>query len=1035
MPQFPIPGTPESVTVTGATDADVLQAIANNTAFPERANGQLPLGSIALDTTSGNTLTIPAGPSASVSFSFSSSLKTGAGVFDKPTDAMASLGLQATPKVDLTLPGDNTSRYLTFMVGYQASGSVSGTQPIGALGSVTFGAQASGDGVFAVLHRFPGATGADTVLADTFSSWHLPRLVTQLGDLKPGTWIVFQADGSIGIQLGAQLGYDFNFVRQFNLLGVARSLGAKIDADLKASFGFSASGQYLVVLGRETDGPVFRLRLFKQSDKEFDFGLNLNVGITGQANLPSFNELIQAVCGVHGLQVLNDLQLIQQWTDPTKDLGDTVARLLNKTGLDLLTRATCIDAGTEFDKARQIVLNALQQWDALPDRASAALWKILGNAAPAETADFKTFLTALANPDPQARAQALAQALSQTVFGDSAKGQWLEAIADQGLLALSNNLGQVQGLASKTLNILNGGVIKNIQDFINQRLDLGQIQTAIQQNNFAAVDEWLIKRLSDFLDQEIADIPALKQIQTAIHTILTKAPDYYAKAIQALNNKYSLNFAATYQRNTSDTALLDVNFDMTVPAAADLLHQVLANAQLDKLLVSDVAGVTLNQASLSHEIKCNTDVQFNLPFFDSNVQHITDSVVNLTAEHDSGRVLLSYQLDASNTVRSQSRYQSQLSIMGKLEVVNGVLQPAALTDNSIAYQSLQVKSDVKRGELEARTTPFINSMLANVLPDGPAQHTFFAALDQTISAATGNGNNDFGDVAWNFQVSLPGSVLAAWFQPMDDSLATHLSMMMSRSLQAKLRALVPFYFFQDLNNLNPNSAAAAALLVWSAMPVSTSVNFDNGNLTFNTDKAVFWNWPDVNLRQAFAVDRHTGSALVPMLRAARARWLDAGNNNIADSFTDDQAPRFLQAAIKLGNGSGDEFLSSLLFTESQMVTGAAVALRDVRAALPQLATAPTKAIKLLSKFGADLSTTFDNRLSVYSTAEAVRTLNSMLLTEASNALSGQVATPTAMMNLIVLTANHTFKLTDYLGGSLPPKDQVAVAQTLTNLGA
>jgi hypothetical protein len=412
-------------------------------------------------------------------------------------------------------------------------------------------------------------------------------------------------------------------------------------------------------------------------------------------------------------------------------------------------------------------------------------------------------------------------------------------------------------------------------------------------------------------------------------------------------------------------------------------------------------------------------------------------VANLTAEHDSGRVLLSYQLDASDTVKSESRYQSQLSVMGKLEVVNGVLQPVAMADTSIAYQSLQVKSDMMLGELEARATPFIDSMLADVLPQGPAQDRFFMALDQTVSAAIGNTNNDFGDVALNFQVDLPGSVLAAWFQAMTPSSAKNATMTMSRALQAKFRALVPFYFFQDLNNLKPTSAAAA-LLAWSAMPISTSIDVDilDGHLTFNTNKDVFWNWPDFDLRHKVATDPHTTNALLPMLRAAHARWLDAGNPDMAGSFTDDQASKFQQAAIKQGNGKGDQFLFSLLLTESQMVRGAAAALNDVQAALPELATAPTKAIKLLSKFGADLSSTFDKQLSVYSTTEAVRTLNSMLLVEASGALgsSGVGINPTAMLNLVVLTKGHSFQLNDYLSGILPPKDQVAVAQTLTNLG-
>jgi hypothetical protein len=187
------------------------------------------------------------------------------------------------------------------LVGYQASGSLSGSHPIGALGTVTFGAQGKGDGLFAVLHRFPQATGATTALGDTISSWRLPRQVVRIDDLKPDTWIITQADGSIAIQIAAQLGYDLNFVRQANLLGMTRSLSVKIDTGIKASFGFNASGKYLMVIGRETDAPVIRLRLFKQSDQGFNFGLNLNVGVTGQNQLPAtIDDFVKAVFGVHG---------------------------------------------------------------------------------------------------------------------------------------------------------------------------------------------------------------------------------------------------------------------------------------------------------------------------------------------------------------------------------------------------------------------------------------------------------------------------------------------------------------------------------------------------------------------------------------------------------------------------------------------------------------------------------------------------------------------------------------------------------------
>jgi hypothetical protein len=1023
------PGSAPQVAVSLTTDADVLQAIVDNSAFPARPDGKIELGSVMLEASGGNQVRFNAGQ-GTVGFDFSASFKTGVGVYDQPADAIGSLQLDAPPNLDLTIPNAAGSRYLLMLWGYNASGSFSGSHPVGALGTVSFGAQASGDAVYAVLHRIAAGTGAATALGDTVSSWRLPRHVAAADDLKPGTWIVAQADGSIALQLAAQLGYDINFVREAHLLGITRELGAKIDAGVKVSFGFNASGRYLVVLGRETDAPVVRLRLHKQADQGFNFGLNLTVGVTGKADLPgNIDDFVKSVFGVHGLQVVKDLHLIEQWTDPTKDLGQTAARLLNDEGLQLLTRATGIDARAEFNKARQIVLDAFQKWDALPDRASAALWRILGQASTAAVKDFQTFLTALADPNPDTRRAALVQAIGQATFGDTPQGQFLESIADQGLLALATQLDRVQPIAAQTLNILSGGVIKNIQDFINEKLDLNKVRTVVTQNDFDTLDGWLVKRLGDFLDKDL-DLAALKEVQAAISLVIQKASDFYAKAVEALNNRYSLDFAASYQRNTTNAALLDVNFDLSQQEARALLQEVVANSHLDNLLVKTVPGVILNAASLTHEIKRNTDVQVHLPYFDSEVQHVNDSLATLTVDHDSGRVL-AYQLGATDTITSKNRYMSQLSLLGKLQVVNGQLQMAPATDQAVAYQSLQVKSGTTLAELEFQTRDFLQTMLGNVFTDGSSLDRFYLALDQTVSNMTGNQNNDFGDVALNLQVSLPAAVLASWFQPRNVSAVKSSSMQMSRALQAKLKALIPSFYFQNLDNLQPNPTAAA-LLVWAAMPVSTSISFQNGEIQqFNADTDVFWDFPDVSLRKAVALDSHTTRSLLPALASARERLLDAGKSGAAAFFTPDQAGSLQNLAT---NSLGDVLLQSLLFTEAEMVNGAASAIKDVQGMLSNAATAPSQAIARFAEYGSHLTDTFNKSLSIYGN-ESLRTLNSMLMIEASKAIDlGFVSTPpTAMATLLVLSNQHKFQLSDYLNGDLPPREEIAIAQTLTNL--
>jgi hypothetical protein len=399
-------------------------------------------------------------------------------------------------------------------------------------------------------------------------------------------------------------------------------------------------------------------------------------------------------------------------------------------------------------------------------------------------------------------------------------------------------------------------------------------------------------------------------------------------------------------------------------------------------------------------------------------------------EHDSGRVL-AYQLGATDTVTAKNRYRSQLSLLGNLKVTNGTIQMAPGEDRTLAYQSLQIKSKMTLAELAFRTKPFIQANLGSVFTDDASLDRFYLALDQTISNILSNRNNDFGDVAVNLQVALPASVLDAWFQSRNAGELKSASMLMSRSLQARLKQLIPFYHFQDLGNLRPNETAAA-LLVWAAFPVSTSIDFQDGQIRrFNTDRDVFWNFPDPNLRRSVAFDVHTTRSLIPSLMTARERLLDAGDSHTAAFFTADSAARFQQLAT---NTTGDILLQSLLFTEAQMVAGAETALKDVQDLLANAATVPSLAMARLADFGATITSTFNKRLSIYGN-ESLRTLNSMLLAEASAAMSPGLAPASAkaMLNLLVLKPQHKFQLADFLSGDLPARDEVAVSQVLTNL--
>jgi hypothetical protein len=1027
-----VPGASVTVDIAASTAHDVVDAILANKPFPDRPDGKIELGSIELKAETGKSFAFNAGQTT-VGFHASADFRSGLGVFSKASDAIDALQLQNAPQLNLSMAGSDTDKFLVLLWGYNVNGSFSGSHPIGVLGSVTFGADGAADSVYGVVHRVPGDTGAHTAISDVIGSWRLPRHVRTARDLKPATWLVAEVDGSLALQISAQLGYDLNLVREAKLLGMTRNLGAKIDAGLKASFGFDVSGRYLLVVGRESvddSSNTVRLQLFKQSQKGLNFGLNLSVGITGQNELPSdIDDLVKAIFGVHGLQAVRDLHLIEQWTDPNIDLSKTAARLVNDTGLKLLREATGLDPAQEFNKARQIVLDALQKWDALPEKVSAATWKLLQNLGDGGQ-QFTTFLNALASNDRDTRAVAFANALQDTLFGDTPAGQWLGAVANQGVLALSDQLDMVQPIAAQTLDIINGGIIKKLQDFIDERLNLDAIRKAVTQADFDKLDAWLVKRLGDFFEKNL-HFEDLKQVQAAINLFLSKARDIYAKAQKALNNRYNFEFAAAYMKNTTSTALLDVNFDLQKPAAAAMFRQVVDNSNLDDLFVRAADGVILNLATLSHDIQRSQSVQLNLPHFTFDSTHVNDSLAKITAEDHGGRVLV-YELDANDSVTVKNRYRSELSVLASLELRNGQLELTPDSTRSISYQSRQVKKAMTLADFEHRVTPFVHEYLPQLFSGNQSSlQTFYVDLDRAVENVLHNGANQFGDAALAMQVSVPSSVLGSWFIRRSGDRLKADSMNMSRALQAKLRTLLPFFYFQEVSRLRSNPSAAA-LLVWAAMPVSTSIDLQNGQLRFNTDKDVYWNFPDVDLRRAVAMDTHTTASLVPYLLTAQTRLREAGDDHDASFFTAQEAGSFQNMTL---SGMGDSLLQSLLFTEADVIRGAVSALKDVNGMLDSLATAPTKAINRFADFGADFTDTFNQRLSSVYGNDALRALSSMVLLEASRAIDPRFSSkpPEAMLNILTFTKGHTFDLNDFVVGEMPPRDQVAVAQTLVSL--
>jgi hypothetical protein len=442
---------------------------------------------------------------------------------------------------------------------------------------------------------------------------------------------------------------------------------------------------------------------------------------------------------------------------------------------------------------------------------------------------------------------------------------------------------------------------------------------------------------------------------------------------------------------------------------------------LNELLVSETDGVTLNRAALSHETGRTTNVELRLPFLTADVTHVTQSLASLSVEEHAGRVLM-YEFTASDKVTTANRARSELSVLGTLRALpDGGLPIVA--SGTVAYEARQVAKHMRALELDRRTRPFIETYLSSLFPDGDA------ALQAFYDEVSGQ-RDDLGDVAVSMQVTYPAGVLASWLLPRDEAAVRADGMKLSRSVQVSLRRLIARTYFENIDNLQFNESVAA-LLVWTSMPVSTSVGRDLAPVTFNTDREFFWDYATRDTRFAVARDSHTAAALAAALEDAEAHLRAAGKPN-ADLFRPARAGQFVQQAL---GTMGDDYLFNLLNAESRIVSGATDALRKIAAAIASTATAPAIAVRTLSEFAGTLVDTFNGRLQFLYSPQAVRTLGPTILAEASAAIypAGQPVRPGAMLTLYVLGQGHAFALNDFLGGALPPRADVATAQTLVSL--
>jgi hypothetical protein len=1008
---------PGDLDVHGTTDLDVAKAIATDTPFPERPDATIGLGHIAFATGSGTPLAFTAAGTP-VHAAFSADVAASVGVFPDRAAAIASLNLGDTPGLDFAIAADSGTRYAVLASSYSATGSADAVHPLGVVGRLTIGASGASAGTLAVLHRFQRDEGARSVLEQTLGSWALPRDVRSAADLRPGTWLIGEVDGTIALNVTAALGYNLDFVRTVKAGTLAGDIGLAIDAAVNAAFGLEVGGRYLVVVGRETADERVRVQLFKLTRKGLTFGVNLKVGVTGVETVApeKVDDFIAAVFGVHGPQIVAALQGIDKWTDPAQSVGTLVAGLTNEKAQDLFRHLTGEDLRTEFEAVRARVLDAIREWETLDAKVSAELWTIIGRLGDHDVQLLKHSLALLSTTDPAAQRDAFESLLSDAGFAGSPLAQLLNAAADHGLLALLDRAGELRALATTVNAILDGGVIENLQQYVERELKLDAVLNAVTRTDFDALDQWLVGRLSVFFDKTLR-FEDLNAIKDAIHLALAQRQQMVEKVTAALNSRYGFDLAATWQRTTADTALFDAEFDTARPDGRELLAALLQRSDFARIITVRTPATRIRTGVLTHELTRKTTLHVSLPHVNLQQQTINHALARVEVDA-SGPDLLVYQTTGEDVVDARNRFRSTLSVGVAAVAASGASGVVVHSlDGTWSYQLLTAGAGMRRADFEAATRPFIETFMLPQFAGATKLSDWYELVDDSVEARLHNGSNTFGDVCIACEVTVPSAALGAWFTPPTGSVHA-AAKTMAIAIQRALKQVVAFYYLTETTRLR-TLGSSAALLAWAAIPPANAVVGDE----------VIWDHRDN--RQLSMMTGLAVAHVAARLPALRLRLQEAHMNGTLPFYGDDQAASIVATAL----AAGKPLLVNLLDFERSLVAKAANAYEQAQAFVRSDNAA--SALERLADFAADITRAF-NTLAAETVfvGPAFRPVAQSVFVEAARALDPAIAArPSAMLTVSVLNPARTFDIGAFPAGSIPPPDQVVVGERLVSIAA
>jgi hypothetical protein len=447
---------------------------------------------------------------------------------------------------------------------------------------------------------------------------------------------------------------------------------------------------------------------------------------------------------------------------------------------------------------------------------------------------------------------------------------------------------------------------QKVQQFLETWLAL---PAAVQAEQWQNPAEPLLADLKKFIERNAGNtLAAADQLTARLE---------YA-AVRTLEKKVEASLSALFDKRKSNTALLEADFDFEANPELIAVLQQIQDGDLAPLFAQRIDGITLHRCALQDDLTRRKTFAWRLPFSSGFISRKERLITAMEAlDDETGRIVRAHAKAESE--RRTRHASSLLSIEGAFAAHLG----ASVTVHDPA-------------SLQARFTLDIRTNRPQSL--------------QPLLNLYGAGKVEKHATACRFDVTLPPEAIGHWLEPQDPA-------EISRRMQVAWRTLLPLAV--DMDELSEQ--AAAPLLVWASLPVSTAARRTAKGVELNRTGGLFWDWADAHLLE--------GMVWNPRTRAA----LEARLEHTHISASADEMRRAVSRPV------GAAVFASLLRTEAQFIDRLTSHLgRCTKSALDPVVT-----MRNLSYLLAGLASVFHSMLTSVYGPEPARALGPLLLCAAT----------------------------------------------------